>query len=295
MAGKNFKGLIFPCLIFLFFSCQSAPKFSGADLEKKASLPFESGAFVYIFADAVQARSIIDLLPVEELNNRQVKQMLDRTRFFAAALFSQESGRRFQIAAEGNYPRSQASVAMSLNKSWQKRRSHAGGKYWYSPSNGLSIMLGASYAYAAASLTGEPFEPFTPLPGLEIPKSFIEFRQVSYGDSNSILSFWIPNPPVLLSRIFAGLPVQSVKNLFINIYPVSQEQYEAVIRLQFENTSHARGMATILSIASGFSSDPLLLILLANPPVVNGSAIDIRSAPLGEKEMKILLELFSVK
>jgi hypothetical protein len=294
MAGKNYKGLIFPCLIFLFLSCQSAPKFSGADLEKKASLPFESGAFVYIFADAVRARSIIDLLPVEELNNRQVKQLLDRTVFFAAALFPQESRHRFQIAAEGNYPSSQAALALSFDKSWQKRRSRTGVKYWYSPLNGLSIMLGPAYAYAATSKTGEPIEPFTPLPGIKIPEGFNEFRKESYGLSNSPLSCWITNPPVLLNRILEGLPVQSVKNLFFNLFPATEGQYETVIRLQFENQSHARGMAVILSLASGFSSDPLLSIFLANPPVVNGSAIDIKSAALSEKEIKVLLELFLI-
>jgi hypothetical protein len=254
-------------------------------LETVTSLPFENGAYIYIFADAKKARHIIELLPIEELKNKQTKQILDRTRFFAAALFPQESGQRFQIAAQGNYPRSQAALAMSLNKDWQKRRSKLGVEYWYSPSNRISILMGAAYAYAAASAANEPLEPFTPLPGVEIPKGFNEFRR------DSPLSCWVANPLVLLNRMFAGLPVQSVLNLFFNLSPVSEGQYETIIRLQFENPSHARGLAVILSLASGFSSDSFLSAFLHNPPVVNGSAVDIRSAPLSEKEIKVLLEL----
>jgi hypothetical protein len=303
MAGKNHKSIVFLCLIFSFLSCQSVPKAPNVNLESSAALPFEDGAFVYVFADAVRARSIIELLPINELNNKQVRQMLDRTRFFAAALFPQGSGLRFQIAAQGNYPGSQANAALSFDKSWKKRRSGTGGRYWYSSLNRLSIVLGSSYAYAtayaaaytAASANNEPFEPFTPSPGVQIPEEFIEFHKESYGLLNSPLSCWIPNPSTLLNQMFAGLPVQSVKNLFFNLFPGMEGRYEAVIRLQFENPSHARGMAVILSLASGFSSsNPLLSIFLANPPVVTGNAVDICSALLSEEEIKVLLELLTV-
>jgi len=271
--------------ILLFVSCQTAPKVPGINLETADSLPFESGAYTYIFADAKRARPIIDLLPIEELNNKETRQMLDKTRFFAAALFPQGSGRRYQIAAQGSYPSSNAAFAMSLNKNWQKRLSGSGGEYWYSPSNGVSLLIGASHAYAAASYSNEPFEPFTPPPGVETPKGFGEFRK------DSPLSCWVTSPLVLLNKMFAGLPVQSIMGLFFNIFPASEGKYEAVIRLQFENPSHAKGMAVLLSLASGYSSDPLLSAFLSNPPVVNGSALDIRSTPLSEKEIKALLKL----
>jgi hypothetical protein len=273
-------------LLFFLISCQTTPKAPNINLETVDSLPFENGALAYIFADAVRARPIIDLLPIEELKNNQTKQMLDRTSFFAAALFTQNSGRRFQIAAQGKYPRSQAALAMSLNKDWQKRRTSSGVEYWYSPSNRVSILLGDNYAYAAASLTNESFEPLTSTPGVEIPKGFNEFRR------GAPLSCWAADPLALINRIFAGLPVQSVMNLYFNVFPAPEGQYETVIRLQFENPSHARGMAVILSLASGFSSNTIFSAFLSNPPVVNGSAVDIRSAPLGEKEIKTLLELF---
>jgi len=274
---------------FLFFillvSCQSIPKVPSINLETADSLPFENGAYTYVFADAKKARAIINLLPIEELNNKETRQLLDRTRFFAVALFPQGSGRRYQIAAQGNYPSSNAAIAMSANKNWQKRRSGSGGEYWYSPDSGVSVLIGASHAYAAASFSSDPFEPFTPPPGVEVPKGFNEFRK------NSPLSCWIASPLVLLNKMFAGLPVQSVLNLYFNLSPAPEGKYEAVIRLQFENTSHAKGMAVLITLASGFSTDPLLSAFLTNPPVVNGTALDIRSTPLGEKEIKALLKL----
>jgi len=273
-------------LILLFFiSCQSLPKVPNVNLETADSLPFENGAYTYIFADAKKARAIINLLPIEELNNKETRQLLDRTRFFAAALFPQGSGRRYQIAAQGSYPSSNAAIAMSANKNWQKRRSGSGGEYWYSPDSGVSVLIGASHAYAAASFSSDPFEPFTPPPGVEVPKGFNDFRK------GSPLSCWIASPLVLLNKMFAGLPVQSIVNLFFNLSPAPEAKYEAVIRLQFENTSHAKGMAVLLSLASGFSSDPLLSAFLTNPPVVNGITLDIRSTPLSEKDIKALLKL----
>jgi len=278
----------FPFSLFTFLlliSCQTIPKVPGINLETADSLPFESGAYTYVFADARRARSIINLLPIEELNNKETRQMLDRTRFFAAALFQQGNGRRYQIAAQGSYPGSNAALAMSLNKDWQKRRSNSGVEYWYSPDSGVSVLIGSSYAYAAASFSNEPFEPFTPPPGVEIPKGFNDFRK------DSPLSCWVTSPLVLLNKMFAGLPVQSILNLFFNLSPAPEGKYEAVIRLQFENTSHAKGMAVLLSLASGFSTDPLVSAFLTNPPVVNGTALDIRSTPLSEKDIKALLKL----
>ena len=261
------------------------PIVPSVNLETATSLPFESGAYTYVFADAKRARSIINLLPIEELNNTETKMMLDRTRFFAAALYPQGSGRRYQIAAQGSYPSSNAALALSANKNWQKRRSGSGGEYWYSPSSGVSVLIGSSHAYAAASYSNDPFEPYTPPPGVEIPKGFNDFRK------GSPLSCWVTSPLVLLNKMFAGLPAQSILYLYFNLFPAPQEKYEAIIRLQFENPSHAKGMAVLLSLASGFSTDPLLSAFLTNPPAVNGTALDIRSTPLSEKEIKALLKL----
>jgi len=274
-------------LIFLVFilliSCKTMPKSHNINLETTDSLPFESGAFAYVFADVKKARPIIDILPIEELKDKQIKQMMDKTRFFAAALYSPTDRRRYQIAAQGVYPRSNAELAMSLNKGWEKRRSAGGGDYWYS--NGTSVLLTSSHAYAAMSQNGDAIDPFTPKPGVQIPEQFNEFRH------GSPLSCWIVKPLALLNRMLAGLPVQSVKSFYFKLLPAPEKKHEVIIRLQFENPSHARGLATLLSFASSYSTDSPLSIFLSNPPVVNGSNLDIKSVPLTEKEIKSLLEL----
>jgi hypothetical protein len=94
----------------------------------------------------------------------------------------------------------------------------------------------------------------------------------------------------------AGIPVRfPVQNLFFNLFPVANNRYEAVIRLQFENASQARGMAAILGLAGGFTSDdPNMMIaalFLANSPVQNGRNVDIKTAVLTEMEITQLLKI----
>jgi len=276
-------------LLLLFLSCQTIPKTAGAFFENASFLPLESGASIYLFASVKEARPIIDILPIEELNDRQTKQMLDRTGFLAAAMFPKESGRRFQIAAFGNYPSSQADFAFSVNSGWQKQNSQAGGSYWYSPSNRLSIAMNRRQAFISASLKNEPSDPITQAPGAKIPEGFQGFC------GSSPLSCWLENPGPVINRILsnAGVPLRSpIKGLFINLFPTLEKKYEAVIRLQFENTSHARGMAAILNLASGLAPNEIAAFFFANPPVQNGSNIDIKSAPLGETEIAALFRLF---
>jgi len=301
MASEDRKSKINKLILLIFpllFSCQTMPKMPEIR-QDAASLPLSGGASVYIIADVKKARPIIDLLPIEELNDRQAKQMLDRTDFFAAALFPRESGKRFQIAAFGNYPGSQANFALSINKGWQRQRSQAGGSYWYSQSNGLSMAVSPRQAAAASSANNEPFDPFAYAPGVEIPEGFNEFRKMAEGSAP--LSLWLENPAPSISRVLggAGVPLRfPIKGLFINLLPIQENRHEAVIRLGFENASHARGMAAVLSLAAGLlPSDPnsiIASILFANPPILNGSNIDIKSAALSEAGIIQLIGLFTV-
>ena len=298
MAGENRKKvtinfLILLLIIFVIFaSCQSAPKVTDAALIE-TTVPFYSGASVYILADLKQARTIIDLLPIEELNNRQTMQMLDRTDFLAAAMFPQESGRRFQIAALGNYPSSQANFAFTFNRDWQKKRSQTGGSFWYSRSNRLSIAINSRQAFAASSLNDEPCDPLISGAGVEIPEGFNEFR------TGAPLSCWFEDPAPLINRILssAGIPLQfPIQSLFISLLTAAQDEYEAIIRLQFENPSHARGVAAILNMASmlsaGDSGSIIGSIFFANPPVQNGNYVNIKTAILNEEEIVQLLGIF---
>jgi hypothetical protein len=274
----------FSILTFLLLSCQTTPKAPGtAAIE---TLPLESGAAVYIIVNAKQARPILDILPIEELNNRQTRQLIERTDFFAAALFPQTSGRRFQLAAWGNYPSFRAGLAFSFQRQWRIQRvsRHS---YWHSAANGLSIALNSKQAFVTASTEG-PVNPVTAAP-LEMPEGFSQFSRASP------FSCWLENPAPVISRILndAGIPLRfPVQQFFCNLYPLTGNQYEAMIRLQFENAVQARGVAAILSLASNLSNDDtsiISLLFLANPPVVNGRNIDIKTAVLSRDDIARLL------
>jgi len=280
------------CSLFIVFSCKTAPKAPDAAL-METGVPLDAGATVYIFADVKKARSIIDLLPLEELKDSQTRQLMDSTEFLVAALFPPESGRRFQLTAWGAYPSGRANMALSFNKSWKKQRSKKG-DFWYSASNHLSIAIEAKQAFAASWLN--TYDSPAAASVIAYPENFNEFRQ------GSPFSCWFDTPAPLINSVIksSGIPLNlPAEKLFINLYPSAEKQYEALIRVQFESTTQARGMAAMLSIAGSFMSDdssPSIMasLFFANPPVQNGHSLDIKPAVLSEAEIKQLLELFKV-
>jgi hypothetical protein len=292
------KGLCVSMLLFfIFLSCQSAPEVPYTALAETGGILLESGASVYILADVKEARPIIDILPIQELKNRQTRQMLDRTNFCAAALFPQESNRRFQLVAWGDYQNSGAAMAFGMNRNWKKQRSAAGYPWWYSRTDGLSIALNPRQAFVSALSDNAPGDPVTAAPGVEIPEGFGEFRR------GAPFSCWLDDPGLIINRMLnnGGLPVNfPAEKLFIVLFPAEEGQYEAVVRLQFESASLARGMAAIFTLAGSFVSlesgqNPLIFMLLfANPPVQSGRNLDIKTAVLSEDEIVQLLRSFPV-
>jgi hypothetical protein len=288
-------------LCFLLFSCKTTPHIPDTFLNDAQFLPLDTGANVYLIANVQNARTIINLLPIEELNDNQARQMLDRTGFIAAALFPPESGRRFQLTTWGNYPSSLAGMALGMSRDWQRHRSASGQTYRHSSEAKLSIEVAPRQTFIAASLTNVPVEPFAASPGAAIPEGFNTFRQ------GADISCWVENPSLMLSTALneAGIPIRfPVSRLFFNLNKIAlgqaTGQYEAVVRLQFENVSQARGAAGILSLAGAFierdndapaANTLMISLFLSNPPVQNGINLDIKSAPLREAEV---IQLFNM-
>ena len=280
-------------IILLFISCKSTPNLPGTAFLENQNFPLNSGGSVYIFADVKQARPIIDLIPISELKDRQARQMLDRTDFFSAAFFPQgnSSNLHLQLAAWGNYPKFWAGIAFRFSRNWKKRQTAENQSYWYSQKDGLSISLGSKQAFAAASMLEDaPLTPFAAEPFAEIPEGFVDFR------NGSPLSCWIDNPAPLFSQILknSGVPLNfPVRQLFVNLYPVEQNEYEALIRMQFDNALQARSMAAVFSLAGSFMADDAIsAVFFANPPVINGGNIDIKTSVLSESGIALLLEMF---
>ena len=221
--------------------------------------------------------------------------MLDKTDFFAAAFFPAENDRSLflQISAWGNYPKFWAGMAFSFNRNWKKVKTAQGQSYWYSGANRLSISLESRQAFAASSRDA-PLPPFAVLPYAEIPEGFDAFR------SGSPLSLWLEDPTMLLSRILLnyGIPLNvPVQKIFTNIYYLqqnnSEEQYEALIRMQFENSIQARGLAALLSLAGTLDlDDPMGEIFFSNAPSVNGNNVDIKTPVLSGEALSLLMGMF---
>jgi hypothetical protein len=303
-----FLGLWF----LLFISCKTVPRFPDPVLGESGYIPLEPGAEVYVLADVQRARPILELVQIRGMDEKRFKQTLDRTRSAVAALFPSESGRRFQMTAWGSYPGSGADMAFGTNKNWKKLRSAAGGlPYWHSARDGLSVALNAKQAFVSASLGDTPDEPFASPPGIEAPDGFDEFRR------GALIACWLENPGATVNRIFTAMqiPLQlPAERLFVSVFPVAGEadsgggeaagthKYEALLRIQVSSAAQARGVASLFALAGAFFSGgaagggpaALASIFFANPPVLDGQNLNIKTAVLTEKEIALLFSIFSV-
>jgi len=287
---------LFPVLCsLLLLSCQTLPRMPEAYFSE-GILPLDSGAAVYLFADAKEAKFIINNLPIKELKNDQVRQMINRTDFIAVALFSIVSGRRFQIAAWGNYPKSGAEMVLGANKNWNKRNAADGSVYWYSDADKLSMAVNSKQIFASVWLKDSNVIPYNAAQSVNIPEGFNDFRKAA------VFSCWLENSNRIIQQMLnkTGLPVRMpVQQLFLSVNKVQSQKdyYEAAIRLQFENASQARGAAAILNLAGAFtSSDPelkLIMLFLANPPVQKDRSLEIKTNPLSEDEIINIIQIFS--
>jgi len=283
-------------ILLLCLSCKSAPK--TPEIQDISSLeangvPLDDGASVYLIADVKEARQLIDLLPIKEINSSQTKQMLDKTDFFTAALFPKESGRRFQLAAWGDYPSSGAGLVFGMNRNWKRMTAGSGYSYWYSEADELSIAISARQAFAAASSDNTPAEPLaasiTPM-----PEGFADFKR------GSPFSCWFDDGGSVINRILnaAKLPIRfPVQELFIAFFPAEEGKYFASLRMRFETETQARGIAPLLAIANNFiyselgGKSLLTSIFFANKPVQNGQNLDLKTAVLNESEIAQFFKL----
>jgi hypothetical protein len=277
-------------ILLLLISCQSAPIISDTIFEKMEYVPLDNNGFAYIFTNVKEARPILDILPVPQLKNWQANLILENTDMAAAALFTSESGRRFQVAGWGNYPSLRARVALFFNTTWKKQRSTAG-TYWSSAAQKMSVVINPKQAFAVAWLDTH-INPVPASSGVKMPEGFTQFMR------GSALSCWMDSPALILNQILLneGIPVNlPADQLFLNLNQKGQNQYEVLFRLRFENAAQARTIAGVLALAGAFSANRQSLmssLFFANPPVLSGRNIDIRTALLSDKEITLLLQMF---
>jgi hypothetical protein len=316
ISTRIFRALagVFLALLFLV-SCGTLPEAAGtAEMSEESEyIPLEAGALVYVLADVQKARPILDIAQIRELNEKRAKQMLDKTRYAAAALYPLESGRGFQATAWGAYPSFRAGMAFGMSRNWKKHRSAAALPYWYSAKERLSVALNAKQAFVSSSINDVPLEPFSPSPGVETPEGFAEFRR------GAIISCWLEQPAAMVRAAFEKMkiPLQlPAERIFVSLFPAAERlaadgktagetegpQYEALIRIQVASATQARALVILLTLARGFVSaetqeadvPSVAALLFANPPVQKGQSLDIKTAALTRGDIALLFSLFPV-
>jgi len=292
MASKNSKSVKFLFLVFLIISCHTTPIVSDTIFESMEYVPLDNDAFAYVFTNVKEARPILEIIPVQQLKNWQAKMILESTEVAAAGLYPKESNRHFQVAGWGNYPSLRAKIALFFNTTWKKQNS-ATGAYWHSAMQKISVVINPKQVFAIAWHDSYG-NPVPASPGVKMPEGFAVFMR------GAAISCWMDSPGPLLNQILAneGIPVNlPAEQLFLNLYPKGGNQYEVLLRLKFENAAQAKTIAALFAMAKTFSVNQQSImssVFFANPPVLYGQYIEIKTALLSEKELTLLLQMFLV-
>jgi len=266
-------------------------------------LPLEPGAYVYLLAEK-DALPILSQFMFNNMDNAQFQQMIDRTRFAAAAVYaapSEKTGKesyRYRLAAWGSYPASRAKMALGSSKEWKKRRSPvSNADYWYSLQSGYAVAItgGTALAATAAKKGDEPPDPYSAAPGTALPEGFAAFHK------GSILSCWLTNPGPAINQKLRELklPLEiPAEQILMTLFPADEQtadepRYTARLQIQVPSASHAAGLTMVFTFARNFIPPPLS-VLFVNPPVQDGKNLNITTAPLTAREIALLLKLFSL-
>jgi hypothetical protein len=293
---------LFFYLLPLFISCASVPGVKDQVPENDfVFLP--PGASVYLYVDVARARPILDLLSVGELQGDDIPEILDRTDSAVAALYPEGAGRRFFVVGRGNYPRFRSGLSFAFSSLWKKRRSPAGGSYWYSAGYKMGVSIGAGRAFLSDQ------DPLVVFPETQSPGGF---EALSRG---AALAGWLPGGAVPINAFFAAqdIPLQiPAEQLLFGIHPSPGEDggsdkgeggtYEVTIRLETPSVSQAQGLMTIISMMRIFMAgafepdDPLKIIagLFTGQSSRDGPNLLLRSGPLNAGEIALLFRIFSL-
>jgi hypothetical protein len=312
--GNGIRSLFFVlCSLFIFLSCKSVPQTPEFNFETAAVVPLEPGAFAYILTD------IRDTKPFLDVQDKNLQQIVDATRYAVAAFYLPYDTRRYHLAAWGNYPSSRAKIALGANKDWKKMNSQTGGsEYWYSEKDKLSVALTSTQAFVSAGKAGDntPANPFPSGTGTTIPEGFKEFCR------GAVFSCWLENPSSLIGQKLTemGIPLEiPAEQVFFSISPVANQtgtatgrNYESALKIQFTSDTQASAIATVLTFARGLFSlraNPpdtdqgegisgiftlLTSVLFSNLPLQEGKSLIIKTNALDSENISLLFKSFSL-
>jgi len=269
------------------------------DAIRDGRLPLEPGGYVYVIAGK-DALPVLEQFMFNNINDKQLQQMIDRTRFAAAAVYVSPNS-HYRLAAWGNYPASRAKMALGASKEWKKQRSPASAaNYWHSPQRGYSVAITAGIALVAAAVNEKPpytiIDPYSAAPGIALPEGFAAFRE------GSIFSCWLTDPaPAINQKIKEmGIPIEiPARQIFVSLVPedgeraADDQRYIARLQVHFDSASQAKALTVLLAFARNFIPPPLS-ILFANSPAQDENNLNFTTAPITVREIALLLKLFSL-
>ena len=315
----------------IFVSCATAPKvsLSGEDEVGVSLLP--AGGKVYLWADTVKARPLLDVLSFEGRSGKDAAKVLDSTKNAAAVIFPGTDttapgggeGPGFFLAALGDYPRVSASFSLAFSSAWKKLKSSTGNSYWFSKDDNIALALGSKLALVSDS------DPFAELEREKVspPQDFADFRQ------GLVFAGWIPDPSGSIDSFLKsmGVPLQMPAEEFFfgaarvpaASAPAEQSttgdnsaasQWELVFTIKTPSAAQSRSLLSLFSIARLFivrgagaqtqtapQGNALIMnpqeaaaLLFANLPEQNGEKLTLRTSPLGENRIALLFSLFSI-
>jgi hypothetical protein len=312
-ALKVYRAVLLVLIFIMLVSCATAPR---------ASIPMEGegrelyllpgGGKVYLWADTVKGRPLLDVLSFEGMSGKDAGRILDSTNRAAGVLFEEGEGRRFFLAATGNYPRVRAGLSLSFSKGWKKLKSATGKRYWFSGGDKIALAMGSDLVYVSDA---DPWEISSAnLSGDEIPPAFMDFLP------GLVLAGWMPDPSESINRIIGslGIPIElPAEGLFFGAAmkpqpagasPDDAEIWELVFKIKVSSASHARSLLSLISLARMFmqrgavqqtrtgaiSPQEAASLLLANAPAQDGEYLSFRTDPLSDDRIALLFEMFSV-
>jgi len=293
-------------LVVLLVSCASSPKISSpADENVLAMLP--EGARVYLWADTVRARPLLNVLSFQGVSGKNAAQVLDNTKSAAVAFFSDGKGgdttsnRQFFIAAMGKYPQFSASLSFTFSKKWKKQKSSTGGNYWYSKADNIALALGNNLALVSNT------DPLVAFSAVAAPEGFAEFNR------GFALAGWMNNSAEYINVFLAsmGIPLQiPAEGFFFGAIKEDEDLWDLIFKIKTPSAAQARSLLRLFSVArlfvfraadaqGRFDGEPMgpqqaAALLFANVPELDAEYLILRVDSLEADKIALLFKMFSV-
>ena len=300
------SGLIL-CLILA--ACATSPKLPQDYPHGPPEFVFlPEGAAAYLFADIANLRPALEKIALGGMTSKDTARILDRTQSAAAAYYPRDAaagdaGRSFIVVGKGSYPSGMAGFSFTTSSAWKKVKSLTGNRYWFSGDYGISVALGSELALVSDG------DPFISSPAVRPPE---EFRGFQEGKS---LAGWLSDAQNSVNRFLETLQVPirvPAEEFYFSLQNAPEtseaETWEMGFRIGTPSEQHARGLATLISMARIFSApggeaaapegtlDPrrLMELLFYRLPEQEGKWLNLRSGPMSAGEIALLFNTFSV-